>query len=293
MFHQNLKSCWKGRWWISNHPSTSWTAEEVPPSRWSSTLSSGSPGNQTKLTSQLLPHLDWLWSSGTLVNSWCKVLVSREVRFCLVGRPRLSRLVHSYNPELVPAKALLATQQNIIYVTISPHWAQELWPRALQWWRRSCRRRWWERRTSRQTCPSSAREQGFIWFQQLGPTWMMKCVIGRPPVSVGLFHLNVTDLLSKSTIPAKLKWVLKKQRASKNIDLTGFSWLAWRLVRSLGLHRLRLKKRTLNSSGWKFLLGGTKSFRIGSCRLVFHLNRGWLSLLVDRIHLKPKYLVMS
>ena len=43
----------------------------------------------------------------------------------------------------------------------------------------------------------------------------MKCVIGRPPVSVGLFHLNVTDLLSKSTIPAKLKWVLKKQRASK------------------------------------------------------------------------------
>ena len=116
----------------------------------------------------------------------------------------------------------------------------------------------------------------------------MKCVIGRPPVSVGLFHLNVTDLLSKSTIPAKLKWVLKKQRASKNIDLTRFSWLAWRLVRSLGLHRLRLKKRTLNSSGWKFLWGGTKSFRIGSCRLVFHLNRGWLSLLVDRIHLKPK-----
>ena len=28
----------------------------------------------------------------------------------------------------------------------------------------------------------------------------MKCVMGRPPVSVGLFHLSVTDLLSKSTI---------------------------------------------------------------------------------------------
>ena len=49
-------------------------------------------------------HLDWLWASCPLVYSGGQVLVPRQVGFCLVGRPRLSSLVHCNNPELVPAK---------------------------------------------------------------------------------------------------------------------------------------------------------------------------------------------
>ena len=39
------------------------------------------------------------------------------------------------------------------------------------------------------------------WPPNLSFFCMMKCVMGRPPSSMGLFHLRVTDLLSKSTIP--------------------------------------------------------------------------------------------
>ena len=80
------------------------------------------------------------------------------------------------------------------------------------------------------------------------PTWMIKCVMGRPPVSVGLFHLSVTDLLSKSTIP----W--RRIVIGENWTPTRLPRLAWRLVRGLRLHWLRLKLRFSaadNILGWQ------------------------------------------
>ena len=40
-----------------------------------------------------------------------------------------------------------------------------------------------------------------LWKLETTFFCMMKCVIGLPPSSVGLFHRSVTLLLSKSTIP--------------------------------------------------------------------------------------------